>query len=46
MISNHYPTMYGDTTRSSATICSLGVIILGFALVRWMYGSRRKVAGF
>lgn len=43
MISNHYPTMYGNTYRD---ICLLGVIILGFACVRWLYGKSAKVSGF
>ena len=35
MLSNHYPTMYGNTYRD---LCLLGVFILGFAFVRWTYG--------
>lgn len=43
MISNHYPTMYGQTYRD---LCLLGVIVLGFAAVRWIYGKSAKVSGF
>jgi len=43
MISNHYPTMYGNTYRD---IYLLGVIILGFASVRALYGKSAKVSGF
>jgi uncharacterized membrane protein len=43
MISNHYPTMYGGRYRD---LCLLGVFILGFAFVRWLYGKSAKVAGF
>ncbi|HEX8253112.1 MAG TPA: urate hydroxylase PuuD, partial [Thermoanaerobaculia bacterium] len=43
MISNHYPTMYGNTFRD---LCLLGVFILGFGFVRSMYGKGAKVAGF
>ena len=43
MVSNHYPTMYGNTYRD---LCLLGVIILGFAAVRGMYGKSAKVSGF
>jgi uncharacterized membrane protein len=42
MISNHYPTMYGNNARD---ICLLGVFVLGFAAVRWMYGKSAKVSG-
>ena len=43
MISNHYPTMYGGSARD---ICLAGVIILGFIVVRLIYGKSAKVAGF
>lgn len=43
MISNHYPTMYGQQYRD---ICLLGVFVIGFAFVRWMYGKSAKVAAF
>jgi uncharacterized membrane protein len=43
MISNHYPTMYGNLYRD---LCLLGVFILGFAFVRWLYGKSGKVAAF
>jgi uncharacterized membrane protein len=50
MISNHYPTMYGNTTPfmgiAIRDLCLIGVIILGFAFVRWMYGKSAKVAAF
>jgi uncharacterized membrane protein len=43
MISNHYPTMYGGAARD---ICLAGVIVLGFIVVRLIYGKSAKVAGF
>jgi uncharacterized membrane protein len=43
MISNHYPTMYGQTYRD---ICLLAVIVIGFAFCRWMYSKSAKVSGF
>ena len=43
MISNHYPTMYGQQFRDA---CLAGVIIVGFLFVRWTYGKSAKVAGF
>jgi uncharacterized membrane protein len=43
MISNHYPTMYGATYRD---VCLLGVIVIGFAAVRAIYGKSAKVSGF
>jgi uncharacterized membrane protein len=43
MISNHYPTMYGGQYRD---VCLLGVFVIGFAFVRWMYGKSAKVAPF
>jgi uncharacterized membrane protein len=41
MISNHYPTMYGNAFRD---ICLLGTFVLGFAFVYWMYGKSGKVS--
>jgi uncharacterized membrane protein len=43
MISNHYPTMYGNPYRDA---CATGVIILGFIAARLMYGKAGKVQGF
>jgi len=43
MISNHYPTMYGNPYRDA---CAAGVIILGFIATRMMYGKAGKVPGF
>jgi uncharacterized membrane protein len=43
MISNHYPTMYGDTYRD---LCLLGVFVVGFGFVRSQYGKSAKVAPF
>jgi uncharacterized membrane protein len=43
MISNHYPTMYGNTYRD---VCLIGVFVLGFGFVRSMYGKSAKVTGF
>jgi uncharacterized membrane protein len=43
MVSNHYPTMYGNEYRD---LCLLGVLVLGFLAVRWMYGKSAKVSGF
>jgi uncharacterized membrane protein len=43
MISNHYPTMYGGRYRD---ICLIGVFVLGFGFVRWMYAKSAKVAAF
>lgn len=40
MVSNHYPTMYGNVYRD---LCLLGVIILGFIVVRLIYGKSAKV---
>ncbi len=42
MISNHYPTMYGNTVRD---LCLAGVIALGFIVVRLLYGTSAKVKG-
>lgn len=50
MISYHYPTMYGNTTPFLGIpirdLCLLGVIIVGFAVVRGLYGKSAKVTGF
>ncbi|HEX2062505.1 MAG TPA: urate hydroxylase PuuD [Thermoanaerobaculia bacterium] len=43
MVSNHYPTMYGNTYRD---LCLLGVFVLGFVAVRLLYGKSAKVAPF
>jgi len=43
MISNHYPTMYGQRYRD---LCLAGVTVLGFAFVRWLYSKSAKVPGF
>ncbi|MBK5258810.1 MAG: urate hydroxylase PuuD [Thermoanaerobaculia bacterium] len=43
MISNHYPTMYGQTYRD---ICLAAVIAAGFVVVRLLYGKSAKVTGF
>ncbi len=43
MISNHYPTMYSGDYRDA---CIAGVIILGFIVVRLLYGKAGKVPGF
>ncbi len=43
MVSNHFPTMYGNTYRD---LCLLGVIVIGFAAVRGLYGKSAKVSGF
>lgn len=40
MVSNHYPTMYGSAARD---LCLLGVIVLGFVVVRMIYGKSAKV---
>ena len=42
MISNHYPTMYGQQYRD---ICLAAVILVGFAVVRLLYGKAGKVPG-
>lgn len=50
MISNHYPTMYGNTQPflglPTRDWCIFGVIALGFVVVRWIYGKSAKVAAF
>jgi uncharacterized membrane protein len=43
MISNHFPTMYGQQFRD---ICLAGVIALGFVVTRMLYGKAGKVPGF
>lgn len=43
MISNHYPTMYGNPYRD---LCAFGVIVVGFFFARLMYGKAPKVQGF
>jgi uncharacterized membrane protein len=43
MISNHYPTMYGNQYRD---VCLAGVMVLGFGFVRWLYAKSAKVQGF
>jgi len=42
MISNHYPTMYGQEYRD---VCLAGVILVGFVVVRLLYGKSAKVTG-
>ena len=42
MISNHYPTMFGGQYRD---VCLAAVILLGFAVVRLLYGKAAKVPG-
>ena len=42
MISNHYPTMYGQQYRD---LCLLGVIVVGFAFTSWLYAKSAKVTG-
>jgi uncharacterized membrane protein len=49
MISNHYPTMYGATLSGGIyirDICLVGVFVIGFVVVRMIYGKSAKVAGF
>ena len=41
MISNHFPTMFGNRFRDA---CLAGVIVLGFVVVRLLYGKSAKVA--
>lgn len=43
MLSNHYPTMYGNPYKDA---CAAGVIILGFIVTRLLYGKAAKVQGF
>ncbi|HUP45857.1 MAG TPA: urate hydroxylase PuuD [Thermoanaerobaculia bacterium] len=42
MVSNHYPTMYGNTYRD---LCLAGTLALGFAVTWWIYGKSAKVTG-
>jgi uncharacterized membrane protein len=43
MISNHYPTMYGQTYRD---LCALGVVVVGFVTAWLLYKQAAKVQGF
>lgn len=43
MISNHYPTMYGNPARD---ICLTGVIVAGFVAVWLLYKKAAQVQGF
>lgn len=47
MVSNHYPTMYGNTERLAGLPirdwCIIGVIATGFIAVRLIYGKSAKV---
>ena len=43
MISNHYPTMYGNTYRD---MCALGVVVVGFVATWLLYKQSAKVQGF
>ncbi len=43
MISNHYPTMYGNHYRD---LCALGVVVLGFFATWLLYKQAAKVQGF
>ena len=43
MVSNHYPTMYGNEYRD---LCLAGVIAIGFIATRMLYGKSAKVSGF
>jgi len=43
MISNHYPLMYSNPVRD---ICAFSVIVVGFVVVRLLYGKAPKVPGF
>ncbi len=42
MLSNHYPTMYGNPYRD---LCALGVIVLGFFVTWLLYKKAAKVQG-
>jgi uncharacterized membrane protein len=50
MISNHYPTMYGNTQPMLGIPvrdwCLFGVIAIGFIATRLIYGKSAKVTGF
>jgi len=41
MVSNHFPTMFGNPYRDA---CLAGVIVVGFIVVRLLYGKSAKVA--
>lgn len=43
MISNHYPTMYGNTYHDA---CAAGVIVVGFFMTWLLYKKAPKVQGF
>jgi uncharacterized membrane protein len=43
MISNHYPTVFAHQYRD---LILLGVFVIGFAAVKWMYAKSAKVAAF
>lgn len=45
MISNHYPTVYGQSPMVRDLILAI-VIAIGFVAVRMMYGKAPKVSGF
>ncbi|HEX8170095.1 MAG TPA: urate hydroxylase PuuD [Thermoanaerobaculia bacterium] len=42
MISNHYPTMYGNQYRD---LCLFATILIGFAVTRMLYAKSAKVTG-
>lgn len=48
MISNHYPTMFGDTRKLIGIPirdwCIVGVIAVGFLVVRWMFAKSASKA--
>lgn len=50
MVSNHFSTMYGNVNTVAGIrirdLCLLGVFVVGFGFVRWLYGKSAKVAGF
>ena len=43
MISNHYPTVYGSNLRDAYALIA---IVVGFVVVRLLYGKAPKVPGF
>lgn len=49
MVSNHFSTMFGNVETLAGIrirdLCLLGVLVLGFAFVRWTYGKSAKVSG-
>lgn len=49
MVSNHYPTMYGNVEKLAGLPvrdwCIFGVIALGFIATRLLYGKSAKVSG-